>query len=377
MEGVGQMMKQISFLIKPASSVCNLRCQYCFYADEAAHRAQANMGLMAPETVELLLAQAYGAVDRPGFISFTFQGGEPTVAGLVFFQNFVQRARALCPPGVRLAFSIQTNGVLLDQGWADFFRQEDFLVGISLDGFKELHNAHRVDGQGGTWNQVRKNAQLLLRSGVKTNALCVVTAQCARSPQKAYQSLKKLGFDYMQFIACIDPMDGGRGRMPFSLTPEAYGGFLCALFDLWYQDWERGEYRSVRLFEDYIHILLGDGGSACATCGQCGSYFVVEGDGSIYPCDFFSLDEWKMGTLGGQPLQEMAQGGTAMRFLAWGREKPAQCARCPWRRLCNGGCKNDWVQDGKGARNYYCESFQMLFAHGADRMVRMARYFSR
>lgn len=370
-------MKHINFLIKPASSVCNLRCRYCFYADEAANRAQANMGLMTAETADLLLKEAYRAVAPPGSISFAFQGGEPTVAGLAFFQRFVDRARALCPTGVRLAFSIQTNGILLDQDWADFFRQEDFLVGVSLDGFKELHNAHRVDGQGGTWNRVRKNAELLLRSGVKTNVLCVVTAQCARSPQKVYQSLKRLGFDYMQFIACIDPMGEGRGQAPFSLTPKAYGEFLCTLFDLWYQDWEKGEYHSIRLFDDYIHILLGDGGSTCATCGQCGSYLVVEGDGTLYPCDFFSLDEWRLGKLGERPLEELAQGETARRFLAWGREKPAQCARCPWRRLCNGGCKNDWVQDGDGARNYYCEAFQMLFAHGADRMVRMADCLSR
>lgn len=367
-------MKTLNFLIKPASSLCNLTCRYCFYADEAANRIQANMGLMSPQTVDALLEETFGIVQQKGHVSFAFQGGEPTVAGLSFFQDFVRRVRALCPDGVTVSFSIQTNGTLLDREWAEFFRREDFLVGISVDGFKELHNAHRVDAGGGTWNLVQKNAQLLLRCGVRTNALCVVTGQCARSPQKVYASLKKLGFRYMQFIACIDPMGKPRGQSPFSLRPRAYGEFLCALFDLWYRDWETGgAYHSIRLFEDYIHILLQDGSSTCATCGQCSSYFVVEADGSVYPCDFFALDEWRMGTLGTNTLSELAQSEALRRFLEWGREKPAPCAACTWRRICNGGCKNDWAEGPDGSYNYYCEAFQMLFSHGMERMMRIAR----
>lgn len=366
-------MNSLNFLIKPASSLCNLRCRYCFYADEAANRAQASMGLMSLETADLLLDEALRMAGRGGSAAFLFQGGEPTLAGLDFFRHFTEKARTLCPLGGKISFAIQTNGVLLNEEWAEFFRREDFLVGVSLDGFKELHNAHRVSGAGGTWNLARRNAELLLRRGVRTNALCVVTAQCARSPQKVYASLKKLGFEYMQFIACIDPMGEERGRSAFSLTPKVYGEFLCALFDLWYGDWERGTYHSVRLFEDYIHILLGDGSSTCATCGQCGGYFVVEGDGSVYPCDFFALDSWRMGKLGEQSLAEMAEGEALRRFLSWGREKPHRCAACPWRRLCGGGCKNDWVQGPEGVRNYYCEAFQMLFAHGFRRMTAIAR----
>lgn len=366
-------MTNLTFLIKPASSACNLRCRYCFYADEAANRAQGNLGRMSFETVDLLLTQAFQALAPRGRAVFAFQGGEPTLAGLDFFRRFVRQARTLCPPGVEMSFSIQTNGILLDEEWAEFFRREDFLVGVSIDGFKELHNAHRVDGAGGTWNLARKNAQLLLRRGVKTNALCVVTAQCARSPQKVYTQLKKLGFGYMQFIACLDPMGAPRGQAPFSLTPEAYGEFLCALFDLWYQDWERGEYHSVRLFEDYIHILLRDGSSTCSTCGQCGAYFVVEGDGSVYPCDFFALDQWRLGRLGERSLAEMAQGETLRRFLAWGTEKPPQCAACQWRPLCGGGCKNDWTQGPEGLANYYCPAFRRLFTHSFQRMAAIAR----
>ena len=358
-------MRSVNVLVKPASSLCNLRCRYCFYADEAQKRQQASMGLMREETAALLIEEAYRAVDPHGAVSFAFQGGEPTVAGLAFFRSFTALAKARRPKGAALSFSIQTNGMLLDEDWARFLKEEGYLVGVSLDGFADLHNANRVDAEGkGSWNRALRGAALLQKAGVPVNALCVVTAQCARSPVKAYQTLKKLGFDYIQFIACLDPIGQARGGCPWSLTPEGYGKFLCQLFDLWFRDWESGRYHSIRLFDDYIHLLLGEGGGTCATCGNCGAYFVVEADGSVYPCDFFVLDEWRLGRLGEQSLTEMAESETAKRFLAWGQEKPAACADCPYRSLCNGGCKNDWER----GHNYYCTAFCMLFAHAHERM---------
>lgn len=367
-------MKFLSFLIKPASSLCNLRCRYCFYEDAGNNRSQKSMGIMGQDTVERLLEEAFRNVDHRGAVSFTFQGGEPAAAGLEFFQQFVKKAKARCPKGVTLSFSIQTNGTLLDEAWADFFRQERFLVGISLDGFKENHNRCRVDAEGNsTWNRVVRAAQLLQKHQVEVNALCVVTGPCARSPEKSYQGLKKLGFRYLQFIACLDPIGMERGKMPYSLTAEAYGKFLCRTFDLWYQDWKKGDYHSVRLFEDYVHILLGDESSTCATCGRCGAYFVVEADGSVYPCDFFALDTWKMGRLGENTLPELIESERARTFLRWGSEKPKECAACRWKHICNGGCKNDWVyQDGE-PHNYFCESFQTLLRHAEPRLAEIAR----
>lgn len=367
-------MGHVSFLIKPASSLCGLRCRYCFYEDEASHRNEASMGLMKIETARFLIREGYDMAGPRGSVSFAFQGGEPTLAGLPFFRQFVAEAKERKPAGVRVGFSIQTNGLAIDDEWAEFLAREDFLVGISIDGCKDIHNAHRVDAGGsGTWNDVCKAVRLLQKHRVKVNALCVVTAQCARSPQAVYQSLKKLGFEYMQFIACLDPIEEVRGSRRWSLTPEAYGDFLCRLFDLWYRDWERGDYHSVRLFDDYIHLLLGEPGSACATCGQCGGYFVVEGDGSVYPCDFFVLDKWRAGWLGEAPLAEIAAGPVFQAFLTWGREKPAECIDCPWRRLCNGGCKRDWLEAEGGPHNYYCGAFRKLFGYAGDRMLRIAR----
>ena len=262
----------------------------------------------------------------------------------------------------------------MDKTWAEFFRQEDFLVGISIDGFKENHNRFRIDGEGEhTWNRVIQAVRLLQKYQVKINALCVVTGSCARSPEKAYRGLKKLGIGFMQFISCLDPIGIKRGQMPFSLKPEAYGQFLCRIFDLWYEDWKKGDYHSVRLFDDYVHILLGDRTSTCATCRRCGTYFVVEADGSVYPCDFYVLDEWEMGCLGEKTLSELAASEQAKSFLQWGNDKPEECRSCRWQNICNGGCKNDWVyKDGK-PHNYFCGSFKMLLQQSETRLMEIAK----
>lgn len=366
-------MRFVNFLIKPASSACNLRCRYCFYEAESDVRAVKNFGVMQPQTVERLLADGYALSEPGGAVHFAFQGGEPTVAGLDFFKDFVARARALCPPRVHISFAIQTNGTLLDEDWAAFLKAEDFLVGLSVDGYSDLHDLYRVDARGrGTFGEVRKRLALLLRHGVRVNALCVVTAQCARRPEKAYNELKKLGVRYMQFIPCLDPMGEERGGQPFSLTPEAYGAFLCRLFDLWYADWAKGDYHSVRLFDDYVNLMLGEPNATCATCGRCGGYFVVEGDGSVYPCDFYAVDEWCMGRLGEVSLAGMADGEKARDFLLWGQQKPAECTACRWRALCNGGCKNDWIGPREAPHNYYCSALQTFFAHAEPELARIA-----
>lgn len=211
-------MRSVDLLIKPASSRCDLRCRYCFYADEAAQREEACAGRMSDEAAETLLREAYGAADPRGAVSFAFQGGEPTLAGLPFFRRFVRRARALKPPGVALSFSIQTNGMLLDPDWAAFLRDERFLVGLSLDGCRELHNAQRPDTRGrATWNRAVQSAALLRAHGVPVNALCVVTGACARRPQKVYQTRLP--------VPPVHPLPGParRGARRGALVPVAGG----------------------------------------------------------------------------------------------------------------------------------------------------------
>ena len=368
-------MQFVNFLIKPASSLCNMRCRYCFYEDEAANRTQASMGVMTRETADLLIGEALDAVDFNGRLSFAFQGGEPTVAGLDFFRHFVEEVTRRNTRHIPVNYSIQTNGLALDEEWAEFLAKNRFLVGISMDGDKALHDEFRIDAAGkGTWTRVRQNVTMLQRAEVDLNLLCVVTKRCAKSAVRVYHALQKTGVNFLQFIPCLDPLEMPRGSMPYSLLPEDYGTFLCALFDEWYRDWSSGHYTSVRLFDDYVHLAMGLPAGTCATSGSCGAYFVVEADGSVYPCDFYVLDEWKLGHLGDQPLPALAQSDRAVQFLQDGLNHPTACASCQWRQLCFGGCKRDWCDDPAGGkRNYYCSSFQRFFAHAAPRLYQVAQ----
>ena len=291
---VGAPMQFVNFLIKPASSLCNMRCRYCFYEDEASNRTQASMGVMTQETADLLIREAIDAVDFNGRLNFAFQGGEPTVAGLDFFRHFVAEVSVRNTRHIPVSYSIQTNGLALNEEWAAFLAQNRFLVGVSLDGDKALHDEFRIDAAGkGTWTRVRQNITMLQRAGVELNLLCVVTKRCAKSAVRVYHALQKTGVEFLQFIPCLDPLGMPRGCMPYSLLPEDYGTFLCALFDEWYRDWSTGHYTSVRLFDDYVHLAMGLPAGTCSTSGSCGAYFVVEADGSVYPCDFYVLDDWE------------------------------------------------------------------------------------
>ena len=366
-------MKQLTFLVKPASSLCGLRCRYCFYEDVAQCRETQSMGIMSHETAEHLLRAAAQAAESGDVIQITFQGGEPTLAGLDFFRDFVAMEGELIPSGVTVHHSIQTNGMAVTAEWAEFFQTNRFLVGLSLDGARDIHDALRVDPQGkGTWNRAVAALHELDKAGVETNLLCVVTGPMARSPQKVYQSLNKLGNHPLQFIPCLDPLEAPRGSMPYSLSPQRYGHFLCGLFDCWYRDWQAGRYVSIRLFDDYLRILAGRPPSTCAASGACGSYLVVEGDGSLYPCDFFVLDEWYLGNINETGVTQAMNSPRSQEFLARGRTRPEGCAQCPYLAICRGGCPRDWTAFGPQGENYYCPAFRQFFDYALPRLRQAA-----
>lgn len=367
-------MRNVTLLVKPASSRCNMRCRYCFYTDLSQKREQGDRGLMSPETAEALIRSAFEAVEDGGGIQFAFQGGEPTLAGLAFYRSFVQLEQKYRRPGVAVTHAIQTNGLAVDEAWAEFFHEAHFLVGLSMDGFRDLHDFHRADAAGrGSWSRAAKALALLQRYEVELNVLCVVTRQCAHSPQRAYRALKKLGVRYLQFIPCLDPLNEARGGALFSLLPQDYGKFLCGLFDAWYLDWKRGEYVSIRLFDDYVHLMTGLPASTCSTTGHCGNYLVVEADGTLYPCDFYAVDQWRLGQIGQAPLTGIFQGEKTELFCDEALHRPAGCSECRWFPLCNGGCKRDWTRVGHEPKNYLCPAFQQFFAYAESRLKEIAR----
>lgn len=220
--------------------------------------------------------------------------------------------------------------------------------------------------------RIQKNLRLLQQMSVECNLLCVVTRRCAKSTVRCYHAMKKTGVQFLQFIPCLDPLGEERGQREWSLTPKDYGEFLCALFDEWYRDWKNGSYTSVRLFDDYVHLAMGQPAGTCATNGSCGGYFVVEADGGVYPCDFYVLDTWKLGNLRDNSFGELREGVCLQRFLQDSRNRPAACKECAWKTLCSGGCKRDWtLMDGQ-SHNYYCDSFRKLFAHAMPRIQEIA-----
>ena len=213
--------ENICIMLKPASGICNMRCKYCFYADETKKRAIANYGLMSFDTLHSVLEKVLSEATRSCTIAF--QGGEPTLAGLPFFRQAISICKGKNVNHCSISFAIQTNGLLIDDEWCEFFAENHFLVGISLDGPKELHDANRPDTVGkGTYSRVMHALQLLKSHGVNTNILTVVTADTAKNYRKAYNFFVRSGFDYQQYIPCLDPLSEPRGQQPWSLTPERF-----------------------------------------------------------------------------------------------------------------------------------------------------------
>ncbi|WP_087066692.1 anaerobic sulfatase maturase [Intestinibacillus massiliensis] len=367
-------MPSINLLTKPASSACNMRCRYCFYHAIAEARETAFEGMLSDEMLENLIRSGLEYADT--LCSFAFQGGEPTLAGLPFYQKAVALQRKYARDGVRVSNALQTNGLLIDEAWAQFLHDEHFLVGLSLDGPADIHNRNRVTADGkGTWNRVMHAARLFDRYQVEYNILCVVTGANAKAIEKIYHFYRKQGFRYLQFIPCLEPLGQARGSEPYHLSVKEYGEFLIRIFDLWYADFIRGDYVSIRHLDNWLLLALGDAPEACNMCGKCSIQFVVEGDGGVYPCDFYVYDEWRLGTLGDHPLETLGACDTAKRFLASSHPIPQQCRACRWGALCRNGCRRDRVPqaDGDAPLNFYCEAIRAFFSAREAQFMDAAR----
>ncbi len=367
-------MGSVTFLVKPASGLCDMRCRYCFYEDVSRNRQVRSLGLMSADTAGALIRAGLAHAGPGGHVHFLFQGGEPTLAGVGFFRAFLRTVRELRPAGTDVSFSIQTNGQTLDRDWAELFRENGFLVGLSLDGTRTLHDRFRRDTNGdGTWERTVRALEMLTEEGVETNLLCVVTGDAAKVPRQIWQSLRKLGDYPLQFIPCLDPLEAPRGGMPWSLTLEAYGHFLKGLFDCWYEELSRGTYVSVRFFDDLLRLMAGMAPGSCAAAGRCGGYLAVEADGGLYPCDFYVLDKWCIGAIQNMTVSEALASPVMERFLAEGARRPAACGACPYAPLCRGGCRRDFEEGPAGPANYYCSSLRAFFSYALPRLQAAAR----
>lgn len=352
-------MPPLNVLIKPASSACNMRCKYCFYEDEAVNRSVAFAGMMNEETTENLIKKA--ALFAEGSCNFMFQGGEPTLAGLEFYRSFLETEKKYKKDGLVFNHAIQTNGFALDEEWIKFFKENNFFVGLSLDGSGDLHDLNRLSKSGnGTFSRVLRAAQLMKKEKVEFNVLSVVTSKAARSIEKTYNFFKKQGFDCLQFIDCLDPLDGA-GR--FSPKNEEYAAFLSKLFSLWFDDLKKGRMCSIRLFDNWFSILFGGAPEACNMCGRCTVQFVIEGDGSVYPCDFYALDEYKLGNINENSFEDIIESEKAKQFVEASLTIPDECRKCRWYPLCRNGCRREReaLSDNSYGKTRRCEAFKRFF----------------
>ena len=333
-------MPPLSIMIKPASGMCNLRCEYCFYHDVAEHRDVPNLGCMTEQTARRLIDQAleFAAGEQ---IAFAFQGGEPLIAGKEYFRSFVRYLREKNTCGSPVFFSIQTNGLLVDDEWAAFFQANGFLVGLSLDGDRQ-GNRFRVDAQKqNSFDRIVAAARILERHRVDFNILTVVTGYTARNINRIYAFFKKQGFRYLQFIPCLRPF-GDHTRSELYMTDSEYEFFLVNLFNAYVKDYVRGEYVSIRQFDNWVRLYWGGPAEQCGICGHCSHQFVAEGDGSIYPCDFYCLDEWKLGNIHTDRLEVMAQSDRAEAFIRESFRIPEKCRNCRFSGMCRSqGCKRN------------------------------------
>ena len=363
-------MPALSLLIKPASGNCNMRCRYCFYADELDNREIRSYGKMSVDTMHTIVDKAmeYGDYE----CTIAFQGGEPTLAGLDFYRDLVAYVTAHeNPKKLKVHYALQTNGYLINEEWAEFLGKNHFLVGVSLDGLKEIHGRYRLDAAGkGTYQRVISAIRLLEKHQVEYNILTVVTAATARNGQKIYNYFKKNHFGYQQYIECLDPIGEEPGQHEYSLTPEKYGEFLKSMFDAWYLDMRSGTYVYNRYFENLMMIMAGQQPESCNMRGVCGKQWVFEADGSVYPCDFYALDQWCLGNINKNSFEEMDQKRDELGFIQWSMRQQEDCQKCRWFGLCRNGCRRNRepVTAEHTNRNYFCKSYQMFFEYAYPRL---------
>lgn len=351
-------MPPLSVLIKPASSLCNLNCSYCFYQDVSAHRKIANYGIMSFDTLDQIVRRIFEYADTQCTIAW--QGGEPTLAGLSFFHAYLELEKKYNIKKIPVYRAIQTNGVALDENWAAFLAQNHFLTGISLDGIQSTHDAFRkTKYAGGSFSSILAATQLLKQYHADYNILTVVNKETAPKIEEIYTFYKKQDFRYQQYIICLDPLGETPGRHPWSLTPELYGAFLTRLFELWYEDALNGRAPYIRQFENYIGILLGIPPESCEQSGNCGYQTVIEADGSVYPCDFFVTDSFCLGNLKHTSLMDLQHSSKQQAFLIRSMPLPEKCKKCHFLSLCRNGCyRHRTAADGT---NNFCDSYQMFF----------------
>ncbi len=355
-----------SLLIKPASAVCNLDCEYCFYLDREADPYKELPGRrMTEETLERLV-DGFLFYSYPNSV-FAWQGGEPTLAGAAFFEQAVELQKRCGRNGQTVSNALQTNATLLDERWCTLFREYNFLLGVSLDGPEEMHDRYRFNKQRKpTWSKVMQGIELLKRHKVEFNILCVLSKANVDHAAGLYRFFRELGVQHIQYIPLAE-FDGLGLLQPWTITPEQYGRFLCQTFDLWWPD--RKKVR-IRFFDNIAEALAGMKPGNCTMHETCDSYTVVEYNGDVYPCDFFVEGGWKLGNINVDSFAEISRRRQRYNFAAKKTVPHPECQVCEFYSVCKGGCPK--LRHGRYKRfedlDYFCASYKQIYAKAIPKL---------
>lgn len=367
-------------MTKPRGAICNLDCDYCYFLSKEMLYPGSRFR-MASDLLEEYTRQ-YIQAQKVNQVTFTWQGGEPTLMGLAFFRRAIELQQKYRRPGMLIQNSIQTNGTLLNDEWAAFFKENDFLVGLSLDGPRQLHDAYRHDKGGhGTFEKVMKSIALLKDYGVEFNILTTLNAVNVQHPLEVYRFLRdEVGTDFIQFIPIVERQNEtgfqeGSQVTERSITGEQYGRFMIAVFDEWIlKDVSR---IFVQLFDTALNSWLGLHAGLCVFEETCGKGLAMEHNGDVYSCDHFVEPKHKLGNLRKLPMLQMVGSEQQRQFgLAKRETLPRYCRECPVRFACNGGCPKDRIlttHDGEAGLNFLCAGYRAFFMHIDHPMKLMAR----
>jgi uncharacterized protein len=369
-------------LCKPFGPVCNLACDYCFYLDkDSLFPGKGKSDFRMDDSTLELFTRNYIEAQPPGAqeVNFAWQGGEPTLLGIDFFRRALELQKKYRRQGLKISNAIQTNGTLINEEWARFFKDENFLVGISIDGPEKLHDRFRRAPSGkGSFTDVIRGVELLNRFQVDFNTLTVVQSDNGDHPKEVYRFLKEIGSTFLQFIPIVEPLAKG-GVSARTVRPRQWGRFLSAVFHIWREE-DIG-----RIFVQHFDLLLGlwmgAPSSLCVHSPYCGRALAIEHDGSLYSCDHFVDPAHRLGNIHETSLVELVDSPFQMQF---GRDKsellPEECRSCPYLKLCYGGCPSDRCREsrsGKRELNWSCEGYRLFYEDSATVFRAMAEALRR
>lgn len=374
--------KPLYVMLKPVGSACNLACQYCYYLEKELLYPNNKRSWMSEETLETFIQQYFLAQTQP-YVSFTWHGGEPLLRPISFYKKALKLQQKY-GKGFYIENSLQTNGTLLTDEWCRFFKENNFLIGLSIDGPATVHDAYRQTLSGkGSFQKVLNGIRLLNKHGVEWNAMAVVNAQNVKDAATFYNFFKSINCHFIQFTPIVErlvPHADGRclasvneqtqTMSPLSVTPEEWGAFLCNLFDLWIKE-DVGTYY-IQMFDATLANWVGQTPGLCTLSKSCGHASVMEHNGDVFACDHFVFPEYKRGNIHTQTITEMMYSPEQLQF---GKNKwqslPRQCKECAFLFACYGECpKNRFAIDAYGNKglNYLCKGYKRFFAHVAPYM---------